>query len=108
MRRAAKVDGNQRQIVAALRGVGCSVQHLHAVGQGCPDILVGKNGVNVLMEIKDGSLPPSRRALTDDEAEWHQLWRGQVCTVNSVDEALAVMGCAYRAVEYVPLKGQIE
>ena len=96
MRRAAKVDSNQPEIVAALRGVGCTVQHLHTIGKGCPDILVGKNGANILMEIKDGSLPPSARGLTDDEANWHQTWRGQVCTVNSIEEALGVVGCAFR------------
>lgn len=96
MRRAANIDANQPEIVAALRGVGCTVQHLHTVGKGCPDILVGKNGVNILMEIKDGSKPPSRRGLTDDEARWHQVWRGQVCTVNSVEEALGVVGAGFR------------
>ena len=34
MRRAAKVDANQREVVAALRGAGASVQLLHAVGEG--------------------------------------------------------------------------
>lgn len=92
VRTRAKVDGNQAEIVKALRGVGCSVQHLHTVGKGCPDILVGRDGMNILMEIKDGSLPPSRRALTDDEAEWHDAWRGSVCVVKSVEDALTAIG----------------
>jgi hypothetical protein len=41
LRRASKVDANQREVVAALRGAGASVQLLHAVGEGCPDLLVG-------------------------------------------------------------------
>lgn len=97
MRRAAKVDANQAEIVAALRGAGASVQHLHTVGKGCPDILVGYRRQNILMEIKDGSLPPSRRGLTADELEWHDAWRGNVCVVNSVRDALGVIGCAYLA-----------
>ena len=52
----ARVDANQPVIVAALRAIGATVQHLHAVGQGCPDILVGYDGVNFLMEIKDGDI----------------------------------------------------
>jgi hypothetical protein len=48
--------------------------------------------VNLLLEVKDGSKPPSARKLTPDEAEWHSAWRGQVVTVKSVAEALGVLG----------------
>ena len=88
LRRAARIDRNQPEIVAALRKVGATVQPLHTIGKGCPDILVGKGGYNFLMEIKDGLLVPSRRELTPDEYEWRQEWQGQVCTVESVDMAL--------------------
>lgn len=87
--RAAKVDRNQAEIVAALRKVGCSVQPLHTVGKGCPDLLVGFRGINHLMEIKDGSLCPSARELTPDQQKWHVEWRGHAMVINSVDEALA-------------------
>ena len=36
MRRAAKVDANQPEIVQALRKAGCFVQPLHTVGQASP------------------------------------------------------------------------
>lgn len=36
-RRKARVDANQSEVVAALRAVGATVQHLHMVGGGCPD-----------------------------------------------------------------------
>ena len=88
MRQAAKVDDNQPEIVAALRKVGASVQPLHAVGRGCPDILVGYRGRNLLMEIKDGKKSPSRRRLTADQDKWHDDWAGQVAIVINVDEAL--------------------
>ena len=39
-----RVDNNQTQIVKALRDMGCTVEHLHAVGKGCPDIIVGFKG----------------------------------------------------------------
>lgn len=88
MRRAAKVDDNQAEIVAALRKAGYSVCVLSAVGKGVPDIMVGSYGVNVLLEIKDGSKPASARKLTADEAKWHKAWKGQVAVVSSVYEAL--------------------
>lgn len=96
MRRAAKVDANQADIVNALRMAGCTVQLLHAVGKGCPDLLAGKGGVNFLLEVKDGSKPPSKRKLTDDQVEFRAHWRGQVVTVTNVDEALAAVGVSVR------------
>ncbi len=87
-----RVDDNQAEIVEALRQVGCSVQHLHEVGRGCPDILVGFRGINYLFEIKDGSKIPSRQKLTPDEEKWHQLWKGRVITVNSADNAFKAIG----------------
>lgn len=90
--RAAKIDANQPKIVNMLRLVGCTVQHLHGVGKGCPDLLVGYHGQNLLFEVKDGQKPPSARKLTPAEAEWHETWRGQVVTVSSVREALEAIG----------------
>jgi len=67
MRRAARIDANQPAIIAALRSIGATVQPLHAVGGGCPDLLVGLRGRNILMEVKDGARPPSERRLTADQ-----------------------------------------
>jgi len=92
MRRAAKVDANQADIVAALRMVGATVQPLHAVGKGCPDLLVGYQRVNYLLEVKDGSKVPSAQKLTEDQVEWHELWRGQAAVVNDVKSALTAIG----------------
>lgn len=92
--RAAKVDANQSEIVAALREVGCTVQLLHMVGKGCPDLLVGRHGTNVLIECKDGNKPPSARKLTPDQVDWHDSWRGQVVVVCDVSEALKAVGIA--------------
>jgi Holliday junction resolvase len=81
MRRAARVDANQKEIVEYLRKRGASVQLLHTVGKGCPDIVVGYGGCNYLFEIKDGSKPASQRKLTPDEQEWHDEWKGSVLVV---------------------------
>jgi hypothetical protein len=91
MRRAAKVDRNQAEIVAALRAVGATVQPLHAVGAGCPDLLVGFRGVNYLMEVKDWQAPASDRQLNARQVEWHGGWKGSVAKVETVGAALAVI-----------------
>ena len=92
MRRAARVDANQSDIVAALRNAGASVQPLHTVGDGCPDLLVGLKGRNFLLEVKDGSKPPSAQRLTTDQREWHLKWAGQSVVVNSPQAALCAVG----------------
>ena len=92
MRRAARTDANQTEIVAALRHLGCSVLPLHAVGQGCPDLLVAYGLKNHLLELKDGSKPPSKRKLTPAQVEFHANWKGPIFTVTSVSEALKCMG----------------
>jgi hypothetical protein len=95
-RTAANVDRNQPEIVEALRAIGCTVQHLHAVGAGCPDILVGRviDGVptNFLIEIKDGERKPSECKLNKRQVEWHGLWMGQVAVAKSVNEAIEIVG----------------
>lgn len=85
---AKRVDANQKGIVLALRQIGATVQPLHTVGRGCPDLLVGFRGRNWLIEVKDGERPPSKRRLTDDESVWHETWRGQVATVGSIEDAI--------------------
>lgn len=92
MRRAANIDSNQPAIVAALRAVGASVEPIHMLGRGVPDLLVGFRSATFLLELKDGSKPPSKRKLTPDEQAWHDAWRGHVAVVESVDQALAAIG----------------
>ena len=92
MRRAAKIDANQPAIVAALRRAGASVQPLHSVGGGCPDLMVGYRGLTYAIEVKDGAKPPSARKLTPDQIEWHAAWRGHVDVVTGVDEAFRAVG----------------
>ena len=88
MRRAARTDNNQSEIVKALRQVGMSVQVLSAVGKGCPDLLVGWRGTNYLCEIKDGAKVPSARPLTLDQQRWIFEWAGVVIVATSVEDAI--------------------
>lgn len=91
MRRAARVDGNQVEIIEALRGVGAAVQPLHTVGQGCPDLLVSFRQRMFLYEVKDGRKPPSARKLTTHEKAWIANWKAPVYIVNSAAEALEIL-----------------
>lgn len=95
----ARVDANQQEIVKILRAVGATVQHLHKVGQGCPDLAVGYQGATYFLEIKDGSKPPSAQRLTAAQEKWHAQWRGHAAVVNSPLQALETIG--------VNLKGTI-
>ena len=88
-----RIDDNQKAIVKALRSIpGCSVESLAAVGKGVPDILCGFQGKNYLIEIKDGSKPPSARKLTKDQIKWHNKWCGTVHIVTCYNDALEVIG----------------
>ena len=92
MRRRARVDDNQKEIVKALRSVGATVMHLHGVHGGAPDILCGYKGVNYCLELKDGEKPPSKRKLTSDQEIWHTFWAGQAAVVKNEQEALEAIG----------------
>jgi hypothetical protein len=90
-RTRARVDDNQWLIVQTLRQHGASVQPLHTVGKGCPDLLVGFKGRNYLLEVKDGLKSPSKRKLTPDQSAWHEVWAGQVTIVTNCAEAVALL-----------------
>ena len=91
MRRAARTDANHAEIVRTLRALGCSVQDLSRVGEGCPDILVGVCGRNLLMEIKDGRKVASERKLNKRQEEWHAAWRGQRVVVESREQVIEII-----------------
>lgn len=95
MRRAAKVDANQEQIVSALRAAGATVQSLAAIGKGVPDLLVAFRDGMHLLEVKDGAKPPSARALTDDQVRWHSAWGCAVHVVHTPEQALAAIGAVH-------------
>lgn len=91
MRTVGRTDSNQRAIVKALRDAGASVFSLANMGKGCPDLLVSRRKVTMLLEVKDGSLPPSKRKLTPDEMYFHNTWPGLIFVVESVEEAIKTL-----------------
>ena len=93
MRRAARTDANQQAVIDALRQVGATVHSLASIGNGCPDLLVGFRERTFLMEVKDGSKPPSEKRLTPDQVVWHNKWTGgSLSVVYSPENALKVIG----------------
>lgn len=90
-RRAARIDANQTAIAEALLAIGCSVQSLAEVGDGCPDLLVGVDRWNLLFEVKDGAKIPSKRRFTGGQKTWHANWNGTAHVVETVQQALDVV-----------------
>lgn len=93
---AKKVDANHGTIVDGLRAVGAEVQSLADIGKGCVDAAVAFRGRWYMAEIKDGSLPPSKRALTEAEKAWHEKFgrNAPVHIWNSLEEALRAIGAS--------------
>ena len=90
MRRAARVDANHKEITSTLRQCGWTVHDTSGVGGGFPDLVVGKAGRLVLVEIKDGSKKPSARRLTKAEAAfWAKFGEAgvQVEIIESIEDA---------------------
>ena len=82
---------------------GATVTTLAAVGDGCPDLLVGYRGRNLLLEVKDPNQgrPEYRnrethRVLTNDQAKWLSTWNGTAVVVWDIDEALRAIGATAR------------
>jgi len=82
----APTDGNQAMIVRALLRAKATVQSLHTVGDGCPDLLVGYEGKNWLMYVKT-----STDNVNQYQEHWHALWAGQVAVVRDHSEAVNVI-----------------
>ena len=58
------------------------------LGNGFPDLVVSKEGYTILIEIKDGTKPPSQRRLTDDEETFHAGWKGHIAIVKSEQDVI--------------------
>ena len=95
MRTRPRKDANHPDIVGTFRQCHCSVLDTASLGNGAPDIVVAcpsKNGyINILIEIKDGSKPPSKRILTPDEVEFMNTWRGKYVIIESVDDVIDLL-----------------
>ncbi len=93
MRRAARVDETQADIVAALRKAGASVLDMSAVGGGFPDLVCGFRGLTLLMEVKNPNTRYGRRGFNKNQIRWQETWNGgPVSLVDGPDAALRALG----------------
>lgn len=86
--RAKRKDENQNELAKGLEAAGWSVHDTSGLGYGFPDLLVGKPGFNVCLEVKDGNKPPSARKLTPAEQRFKDNWTGPYALVESLEDAL--------------------
>lgn len=82
MRRKAKVDDNQSDIVDALRACGCSVFSLASVGKGCPDLVIARAGRTYLAEVKNGFLGWK---MTDAQRKFRKKWNADIMIFDTVE-----------------------
>lgn len=93
MRRAAKVDSNQKEIVAALRKRGAVVLITSQL-KNAFDLLVGYNGSLYIVEVKDGAKPKSQRKLTEGELKCKKAFESVGVTyhvIESVEDAIELI-----------------
>ena len=80
LRRAAKKDARHAEMVADLRKMHFSVIDLSRVGDNCPDMLVGRQGIDVIAEVKTRltkhKVVSATQYLTDGQRALHERWRG--------------------------------
>ena len=98
MRRAAKRDANHQDVGEHLRSRGWSVLDLASFPPAGCDFAVSKRmGVNTfaaLLEVKDGSLPPSARQLTAGEQKVKDGWQGSYIIALSPEDAETKLNAA--------------
>lgn len=97
MRRDARTDGNHSAVITAFRKCGVSVLSLAPLGGGVPDLLCACANGMWLVEVKDGSLPPSQRKLNDLQVEWHSKWPQKVFVVTDAAQVPEIVIQACRA-----------
>ena len=88
---AKKTDGNHEAVKAELKAAMPEISvhdSSHAHG-GFPDLVIGLFGRNHLVELKDGTKPPSRRRLTNAQVGVHTNWQGNVWVCHTASEVLA-------------------
>lgn len=82
MRRGRR-DTNHAEIREAFRRLGWSVLDTADLGHGAPDLVCGRGGRNVLVEVKSpGGI------LTQDEAQFSLAWRGEYVTVRTLADVV--------------------
>ena len=80
----SKADHNQSELLRNLRTIpGLSVVDLSGVGRGCPDLLIGYQGKNYLVEVKNRA---TWGKLNARQKEWFSTWTGQAMVVLQAED----------------------
>lgn len=111
-RYAAQKDRNHNEIERGLIARGYSVADTHALGNDFPDLVVSwpRNqiwpwGGCVLLEVKDGKKRPSKRKLSEGQADFRLHWRGPYIVALSIEDALAQIERMRRQLPDAPALG---
>jgi hypothetical protein len=91
-----RTDANHSEILNGLKDRGVMVHDTHSLGDGFPDMMAkgirSRYGQIILLEVKDPSKSPSKRALTVDEKTFHGNWIGvPLFIVTTIAEAMAAV-----------------
>ena len=93
MKRAARTDANQTEIIKAFRRMGAVVLPTHQL-KNAFDCLVAFQGRLYIVEIKDGNKPPSARKLTEGELLCKSKFESvgvKYNVVESIDDAIKLL-----------------
>ena len=85
---AKRTDFNHAEIVKTLRQLGCSVFDSSRVAGGFPDLVVGRNQITCLVEIKSDK----KAKFTSAQEMFMMNWKGSaVIRINDIDGALRLV-----------------
>lgn len=75
-------DGNHNAIKKAFELHGFTCAETHNVGAGVPDLIVAKDGITVLVEIKIGE----KATFTPAQVEFWARWKGALLRVDGLED----------------------
>lgn len=85
---AKRTDLNHAEIVKTLRQLGCSVFDTSRVAGGFPDLVVGRNQITCLVEIKSDA----KAKFTSSQEMFMMNWKGSaVLRINDVNGAIRLV-----------------
>jgi hypothetical protein len=91
MHRIHRTDSNQSNLIADLIACHFSVANTSMVGNGFPDLVIARNGRNLLVEVKvDGE------DLLPGQKQFALEWKGPVIVAHSIVEVLHEYGRAFQ------------
>jgi hypothetical protein len=82
MRRAARTDSNQHELVEALKKIGARCYYIKEP----VDLLVGFRGRSIALEVKALGKP-----LTQAQRTFFETWPGEASLCHTIDEAISAV-----------------